>query len=153
MRLRRGLDASQPPSAEAFRGAAWLVSAAANNLPDLDFVYVAITGGRLGYLLHHRGHTHTLGAAPILALLTWALVAYVWKRRGRALTRDDHGWLGALPLGGIALHVGMDSLNDYGVHPLWPLSGRWFHGDTIFIVEPLFWVALAGPLTTPGPPG
>jgi ribosomal protein L28 len=43
-----------------------LVSILANNAPDLDIVYIGITGGKLGYLLHHRGHTHTLVATLVL---------------------------------------------------------------------------------------
>jgi len=29
------------------------------------------------------------------------------------------------------------------VHPFWPLDNRWFYGDSIFIIEPLFWAACA----------
>jgi inner membrane protein len=43
------------------------------------------------------------------------------------------------------LHVGCDFLNDYGVHPLYPFDNRWFYGDSIFIIEPL-WLALSLPL-------
>jgi len=57
-----------------------LASLIANNLPDLDFAYTRITtsasGERIGQILHHRGHTHTLafalpGAAILAALLRW----------------------------------------------------------------------------------
>jgi len=27
------------------------------------------------------------------------------------------------------------------VHPFWPFDNRWFYGDSLFIVEPLFWLA------------
>src|SRR5690606_16081369 len=30
---------------------------------------------------------------------------------------------------------------NYGVHPFWPVDNRWFYGDTIFIWEPLLWIA------------
>jgi inner membrane protein len=40
----------------------------------------------------------------------------------------------------------MDYSNSYGVHPLWPVSSRWFYGDSVFIVEPWFWVAAVPPL-------
>ena len=46
----------------------WFASAAANNIPDVDFIYSNISGPELGYLLHHRGYTHTFLAAPILGL-------------------------------------------------------------------------------------
>lgn len=37
----------------------------------------------------------------------------------------------------------MDSLNSYGVHPYWPVRNRWFCGDAVYIVEPLYWAATA----------
>ena len=37
----------------------------------------------------------------------------------------------------------MDFTNNYGVHPFWPLSNRWFYGDAVFIAEPLLWAACA----------
>ncbi len=41
------------------------------------------------------------------------------------------------------LHIGMDFTNNYGVHPFWPLNNQWFYGDSVFIIEPLFWAACA----------
>jgi inner membrane protein len=29
------------------------------------------------------------------------------------------------------------------VHPFWPVDNRWFYGDSVFIIEPLFWAACA----------
>jgi inner membrane protein len=37
----------------------------------------------------------------------------------------------------------MDWTTTYGVHPFWPFDARWFYGDAVFIVEPLFWAAAA----------
>ena len=58
------------------RAAAYLVSALANNLPDVDIVYTWLDGPKpLGSLLHHRGHSHTLvvalPAAWLLGVLAW----------------------------------------------------------------------------------
>jgi membrane-bound metal-dependent hydrolase YbcI (DUF457 family) len=36
---------------------------------------------------------------------------------------------------GLLLHLGMDYLNVYGVHPFHPFDSRWRYGDMIFIVE------------------
>src|SRR5688500_2848451 len=66
--LLRGRGARGSP-APGFRAAALWTSALANNGPDFDFLYAGITEGKLGYLLHHRGHTHTLVAALPLTLL------------------------------------------------------------------------------------
>lgn len=121
--------------------AAWFVSGLANNLPDLDFVYVGISGGKLGYLLHHRGHTHTLLIGVPLGALALGLSALWHRRRRLGFERADWGWLAALALFGPTLHMFMDFSNVYGVHPLWPFDNRWFYGDRVFIVEPLFWAA------------
>ena len=39
-------------------------------------------------------------------------------------------------------HPALDTLNTYGVRWLMPFSGRWFYGDTLFIVDPWVWLAL-----------
>ncbi len=123
------------------RAAAYLVSALANNLPDVDIVYTWITGPKpLGSLLHHRGHTHTLFFALPAA---WLLGMAIWRRFSRRCAgaqSSDRRLLIGLSLAGVVLHLSMDFGNNYGVHPFWPLSSRWFYGDSIFIVEPLWWV-------------
>ena len=40
-------------------------------------------------------------------------------------------------------HPALDTLNTYGVRWLMPFNGRWFYGDTLFIVDPWVWLALA----------
>ena len=37
----------------------------------------------------------------------------------------------------------LDTLNTYGVRWLMPFSGRWFYGDTLFIIDPWVWLALS----------
>lgn len=133
VRARRG-----EPAAEWVR-AAYFASALSNNVPDFDFAYVGITGTELGYLMHHRGHTHTVLLGVPLGVIALGLV-WAWsRRRGVSFTRDDWRWLAALSLSGPALHVFMDWSNSYGVHPFWPFDNRWYYGDRVFIVEPLFW--------------
>jgi inner membrane protein len=43
----------------------------------------------------------------------------------------------------ILSHPILDTLNTYGVRWLMPFSGKWFYGDTLFIVDPLVWLMLA----------
>jgi inner membrane protein len=129
---------------DRFRALALVSSALANNLPDFDFLYTGITGRPLGYLLHHRGHTHTLPVALALGVLTLLPAWLLAKRMGTSHVRLRA--LAALCLGGPLLHIGMDFANNYGVHPFWPLYDRWFYGDAIFIVEPTFWVLVIPPL-------
>ncbi len=125
-----------------------VVGCLASNFPDLDLVLTPLLGPPLGYLLHHRGHTHTLLAAVGEALLLLALVWLLWPA-ARRLLRDSAGARrGALLAAGagLLLHLGMDGLNVYGVHPFWPLDPNWYYGDLVFIVEPVFWIGFGVPL-------
>jgi inner membrane protein len=120
------------------RHARW-ASAIANNLPDLDFIYRRVTPGRVGYLLHHRGHTHTLGVGMLLGLASYFVLARLW--RGSLGGRRERVIVLTLSLFGPWIHVAMDFGNNYGVHPFWPVYSGWFYGDSIFIIEPLYFAA------------
>lgn len=123
------------PWVRSLRGALW-VSVLASNLPDVDWACTPFfEDPRLGYLVHHRGYTHTFVVATGLAV---------------ALALGVQRWIPAArraPMIGLAvvaawLHVGADAWNNYGVHPFWPFDNHWFYGDFIFIVEPWLWTAL-----------
>ena len=131
-------------TAGRFRGAFFTTSVLANNGPDLDFIYTGLTGGKLGYLLHHRGHTHTFIATPVLAVLFWACVVAVLRLLGHKLERRQHLALLGVALLGSVLHILLDFGNNYGVHPFWPLDSNWYYGDAIYIVEPWLMLMLAG---------
>ena len=114
----------------------------ASNLPDLDILAQRFArDGKLTYLVHHRGYTHTWAAALVLGFLAGAAFAY-GGGVGDARARRRVAWFGAAAC---ALHVACDGLNDYGVHPFSPFDNRWFYGDSMFIVEPL-WLAVMLPL-------
>ena len=113
-----------------------------SNLPDIDVLYSFI-GAKVNYLLHHRGHTHTIVGALVLAAAAFAIARWLLSRRGSAPSSRDLTWLAGLFGLTSLLHIGMDFTNNYGVHPFWPFSNRWFYGDTIFIAEPLLWAACA----------
>jgi inner membrane protein len=118
--------------------------ALASNFPDLDLVLTPLLAPPLGYLLHHRGHTHTLlYALPQLALL-FGLMWLLWPGARRLLREDRVACWATLGAGalGMVLHLTFDSLNVYGVHPFHPFDSRWLYGDLIFIIEPVFWTAL-----------
>ena len=123
-------------------------AALASNFPDLDLVLTPLAPAPLGYLLHHRGHTHTLLYALPQALLLLALLWLSWPG-SRALLRDStdaRRGLAAATVLGLLLHFGMDALNVYGIHPFAPFDARWYYGDMVFIIEPVFWLALGTPL-------
>ncbi|GAB3449140.1 metal-dependent hydrolase [Massilia solisilvae] len=126
----------------------------ASNFPDLDLVLTPLAPQPLGYLLQHRGHTHTLAGLLPQAVLLLALL-WLWPA-ARALLRESRATPGAtvgLVAAGLALHLAMDYLNVYGVHPFFPFDARWLYGDMVFIVEPVFWIVLGAPLAVLAVPG
>lgn len=147
--IHRMLPREADPERHSTRRRLLLFScAAANNVPDLDLVLTNLLPAPLGYLLHHRGHTHTiLYAIPqAIALLLATLLAWPAARR---LVRESagarRGLLAAVGTG-FALHLTMDFLNSYGIHPFYPFDARWVYGDMVYIIEPVFWVAFGVPL-------
>ncbi|MFS2020464.1 metal-dependent hydrolase [Massilia sp. CT11-108] len=120
----------------------------ASNFPDLDLVLTKLLEAPLGYLLHHRGHTHTLLAALGEVALLLGLVWLLWPAARGLLRTSPRARFAALLMAcvGMVLHISMDGLNVYGVHPFWPFDARWYYGDLIFIVEPVFWIAFGIPL-------
>ena len=121
---------------------------AASNFPDLDFFLTPLLPAPLGYLLHHRGHTHTLLYAIPQAILLWTMIWLLWPS-ARKLLRESAGACIGMMLTltlGFALHLLMDYLNWYGIHPFHPFDSRWLYGDMVFIVEPLFWIAFGVPV-------
>ena len=129
----------------ARRNALLAIGMIGGNLPDADLLWSmpAITGDPLDYVIHHRGHTHTLLGCVVLALLLFVAAAALLRWRGHRLRAPDAGLLGGMALLAVMLHLGMDALNQYGVHPFWPWNNRWYYGDAVFIVEPLYWLAVA----------
>ena len=98
-------------------------------------------------LAFRRGWTH-----GVLALALWPLVltgamllvdAALRRLRRASLPSGVHaGQLLLLSCISIWSHPALDTLNTYGVRWLMPFSGRWFYGDTLFIVDPWLWLAL-----------
>lgn len=131
---------------ETRRGLLVTVCVIGNNLPDLDLLYsyhpfAHDARAKLDYMLQHRGYTHTVLVCIALAALLYGAVE-VWARWRRVpLARQDRWAAAGAALFAVLLHLAMDSLNSYGVHPFWPLQNRWFYGDSVFIVEPLYWAA------------
>ncbi len=121
----------------------WLSSAVANNLPDLDVPWIKLLGGgRMEFLLQHRGYSHTLGAVLPIAIFTLLLCWAIAKKRQLEVNKKDWLWLGGLAIFGVLSHILADSWNSYGVHPFWPWQNRWYYGDFIFILEPWIWITL-----------
>jgi len=112
----------------------------AANLPDGDLLYSRISPPPLGYLLHHRGHTHTLVGCALLGIVGWLLTWLIPPVRRLVAESPRQFW--ALVSVALASHVVLDSWNSYGVHPFWPFDNRWYYGDAIYILDPWLWVLL-----------
>jgi inner membrane protein len=147
--IDRSLAAEPDPDRRRTRSRMLLIiGCLASNFPDLDLVLTPLLDAPLGYLLHHRGHTHTLVAALLEAMLLLALVWLLWPAARRLQQVSATARFGALLAAGagLLLHICMDSLNVYGVHPFWPFDPNWYYGDLVFIVEPVFWIGFGVPL-------
>jgi membrane-bound metal-dependent hydrolase YbcI (DUF457 family) len=139
IRLRSRVTRSEP--SRQFRAVAAISSMIAANLPDADLLYSGLGGNRLRYMLHHRGHSHTVLIALAGAVLVCGVAIRIWRWREReGPTRADTRWLLGLLLVSTLSHLVLDWTNSYGVHPFWPVDNRWHYGDAVFIVEPWFWV-------------
>lgn len=117
-----------------------------SSLPDVDVISLA-WGGDVA-LAVRRGITHGIPALLVWPfVLTAALAAWHrWRpdttERPRVFRPRAIFWVSALA---IWLHPSLDYLNNYGLRWLMPLSGEWFYGDTLFIVEPvLLGILVAG---------
>lgn len=117
---------------------AMLVLAA--NAPDVD-AYAFFTDP-LTYLEVHRGFTHSLACAPLVALLPLAAVCGITRRPPRLFE-----WMASTAA--VLSHALLDWTNVYGVRLLWPFSGRWTHLDITNIVDApilmMLLAAIAGP--------
>jgi inner membrane protein len=106
----------------------------AANAPDVDVV--SWFGGSATYIQWHRNITHSLIAAPFVALLAVALVRAIGRREVRWL----HAW--GIALVAVASHLTLDLTNVYGVRLWLPFSGRWFHWDLTPIIDFAIWAIL-----------
>ena len=71
------------PARRVFMAAGVLAASA----PDIDLAYTWIAEAPLGYLLHHRGHSHTLPGLIVLA----AIILAACRLRPAARAAIEHG--------------------------------------------------------------
>lgn len=114
----------------------------AANIPDLDAL-VFLTGAPS--VSFRRGWTHGVLAQALLPVVLTAAV--VWFDRWRSARRGEASRINplavlALSYIGVFSHVFLDYLNNYGIRLLMPLSGTWYYGDAVFIVDPWLWLTL-----------
>jgi inner membrane protein len=114
----------------------------AANLPDIDVFVFATNTPAASF---RRGWTHGVVAQALLPIVFTGLLL-LWDRwRARRDATGPPARVGALLLisyVGVLSHVLLDYFNNYGVRLLMPFSGRWFYGDTLFIVDVWLWLVL-----------
>jgi inner membrane protein len=132
---------------------ATLAMTLAAEAPDLDVVW-AFRGPVSGFE-HHRGITHTLIAAPVIALVTTVVVWLIHKlRTGRFRSKPPKaplrwGLVWCFALIADLSHLLLDFTNNYGIRPFLPFNPRWYSWDIVFIIEPLILIALLLALVMP----
>ncbi len=115
------------------------------NIPDVDGILYWLNRPveALGF---RRGWTH-----GVLAWFVWPFVLAGimlawdrWVRRRRHPEKEPADARALVLLGFISVltHPLLDLCNTYGARLLMPFSGHWFHGDTLFILDPWMWLVL-----------
>ncbi len=128
---------------------ATLAMTLAAEAPDLDILWGF--RGPVAAFEHHRGITHTLIGAPMVALAVTLFCYGVHKLRKRPPRTAPHwfrlwvyAWLAALS------HLLLDFTNNYGLRLFAPFRPQWYSWDIVFIFEPLLFLMLLGGLVVPG---
>ncbi len=115
------------------------------NIPDVDGILYWLNRP-VDALAFRRGWTH-----GVLAMAVWPFVLtglmLAWDRWVRRRGHPERApavprALLLLSLVSVLTHPVLDLFNTYGVRLLMPFSGHWFHGDTLFIVDPWMWLSL-----------
>ena len=126
--------------------AAGWIGAIAGNAPDWSELLLQpatwTPRAGVGYLVYHRGITHSLlGAAGEILVLT-ALVGLILRlsARLRATSPPPWRWVAAGIAATVASHLYLDWQGSYGLRPFLPWGARWYYADWIAIVDPFFWV-------------
>lgn len=131
------LSATRLGEKSRFAAAALIVGA---NLPDIDGICYLIDADLA--LWFRRGWTHGVVAMMLLPLVQAGALVWLDRLRPRDGARADFRWLMLLSAIGIWSHPALDWLNTYGVRLLMPFSGRWFYGDSVFIMDVWLWLIL-----------
>lgn len=119
------------------RAALWAGIAAAE-FPDSDIVLALINGET--YLRWHRTFTHSVLLLPFWVTLV-AVVIWAFTQKAR------FHWLWFAALLGMASHLALDWITNYGTELMWPVNGSRFALNWVFIVDFYVWAVLLATLT------
>jgi inner membrane protein len=127
---------------------ATLAMTLAAEAPDLDVLWAI--RGPVAAFQHHRGITHTLIAAPFVALVTTVVVWGIHKlRKKKPKIEVRWGLVWLFSLIAALSHLLLDFTNNYGLRPFFPFNDKWYSWDIVFIFEPLMFAALLLALLMP----
>jgi inner membrane protein len=130
---------------------ATLAMTLAAEAPDLD-IFWGFRGPLAGFE-HHRGITHTFIAAPVIALVTTAVVWFIHRSRRKpqrpGLPPPRWTLIFLFALIADLSHLLLDYTNNYGVRPFFPFNPRWYERSIVFIIDPYLLLALTGALVLP----
>ena len=112
---------------------AGLIGAVAANMPDWAETLTGYFGWpRADFLIHHRGITHSLAAAPIeiVALtLIVGIAARSWRRWRGSGAIPPWRWLTLCIALTLLSHLIMDWQGSYGWRPFLPWRPTWYYLD------------------------
>jgi inner membrane protein len=116
-----------------------LLGAVAQSLPDID-VISALWMKAPGYLLAHRGFTHSI----LFAILTSLLLALTVRRSRRLRNIGMQKWV-LFFAAQLLTHILIDAFNNYGIGWFEPFSHYRFSFNAIYVADPLFslWPCIA----------
>jgi inner membrane protein len=117
---------------------AMLWGAIAGSLPDVDVLLHPFEDD-LSFLIHHRGLSHSIFLALIVApLLGWVMAR--WYRNEPSKT-TLWNWI-ALFFAGIGSHLLLDACTAYGTPLFMPFSDYRVAINNLFVIDPLFTLPL-----------
>lgn len=116
------------------------------NAPDIDVFSFWVACEPLAT---HRGFTHSLiGGVIILPAMLWGLLMLLdrWQvSQGKTFQSGlpmNSRWLLGLCYIGALTHPLLDLQTTYAVQLFSPLSGLWYHSDSLFIIDVWLWALL-----------
>jgi inner membrane protein len=127
-----GLMMARAGLAKRGESGATLAVLLASNAPDMDVFWSGLPGS-FRYFDYHRGITHSLALAPIVAIAPLLLAR--WTRNASIRIGTYVACLIA-----VLSHLALDLTNVYGVRLLLPFSSRWLRLDSTDIIDP--WILI-----------
>ena len=137
-----GLMLSRAGPNHAEKGAPLMLMLAAN-APDMDTFN--FFNDNLEYLQVHRGYTHALAFAPLVALVPLLLVKAFSRTRFTLATLAAYAGCVLAVLS----HLLLDWTNVYGVRLMLPFSAKWYRLDITDIIDPVILGVLILALAAP----